>query len=334
MSHGERPLRLEALWEDLDAGQIVERLQFDSKDGLEDWIRPTLYDGWGLPPDVVVERVVVSGVNALAFVRTDVSAFVMKWATADSEPSRSDVGFRAMRKLDAVGVSVALPVPTRSGADALQLVDRRVALHPFMEGTHLSVGDDEQVRTAGRVLARLHDALSDVEEPWPEGPVGERTDPEREAQSFLDSVRSESLCSAYSAAHRDTARLTAAALGEFHAIPEPQLVHFDFRSANLIWNDSLRTLTVLDFEEIRLAPRALDIARSAALLGTRFRDWVPTTAHQRAEFLAGYLEVDQLEDSELRSVQIYLCIELLRGAQAGWGREPWLQQARQAADAL
>ena len=52
-----------------------------------------------------------------------------------------------------------------------------------------------------------------------------------------------------------------------------QLVHNDFRSANLL-HDGTRISAVLDFEEVTYGTRVADLARATVLLGTRVRGHV------------------------------------------------------------
>ena len=66
-----------------------------------------------------------------------------------------------------------------------------------------------------------------------------------------------------------------------------QLVHFDFRSANILC-DRGEITAILDFEEARHEHRLVELARAAVLLGTRYHNWGPVPAEVRAEFLTGY----------------------------------------------
>ena len=72
-----------------------------------------------------------------------------------------------------------------------------------------------------------------------------------------------------------------------------QLVHGDFRSANILCTGA-GIAAVLDFEEARLDHCVDELARSAVMLGTRFRDWGPVTSDVRARFREGYESVRRL----------------------------------------
>jgi homoserine kinase type II len=79
----------------------------------------------------------------------------------------------------------------------------------------------------------------------------------------------------------------------------PQLLHHDFRSANVLCAGA-EVAAVIDFEEARLGHRVVELARSAVMLGTRFRNWGPVSAEVRAGFLAGYQSVRRLTPIEAR----------------------------------
>jgi homoserine kinase type II len=66
-----------------------------------------------------------------------------------------------------------------------------------------------------------------------------------------------------------------------------QLIHHDFRAANLIW-DGEKIAAPLDFEELRWGYRVEDLAWAAVHLGTRFRNWGPVPEEVHALFLGTY----------------------------------------------
>ncbi|MGN6413632.1 phosphotransferase enzyme family protein [Flexivirga sp.] len=76
-----------------------------------------------------------------------------------------------------------------------------------------------------------------------------------------------------------------------------QLVHGDFRSANIL-HDGLRITAVLDFEEVTSGSRVADLARATVLLGTRYHDWKATSPGTRHAFVAAYDEVAPLTGAQ------------------------------------
>jgi homoserine kinase type II len=82
-----------------------------------------------------------------------------------------------------------------------------------------------------------------------------------------------------------------------------QLVHNDFRSANLL-HDGTSITAVLDFEDVTYRSRVSDLAKATVLLGTRFHNWGPTTRLVREAFVEAYRDQSPLtnaEQNQLRS---------------------------------
>lgn len=82
-----------------------------------------------------------------------------------------------------------------------------------------------------------------------------------------------------------------------------QLVHNDFRSANIL-HDGTRITAVLDFEEVAYRTRVADLAKAAVLLGTRYHDWGPTSQPLREAFVAAYRSQAPLTSVELNELQL------------------------------
>jgi homoserine kinase type II len=80
-----------------------------------------------------------------------------------------------------------------------------------------------------------------------------------------------------------------------------QLVHNDFRSANLL-HDGATISGVLDLEEITYDTRVGDLAKAAVMLGTRYRNWAPTSAEVRAVFIESYSTCSRLTSEDHREL--------------------------------
>ncbi|HET6911707.1 MAG TPA: phosphotransferase [Mycobacteriales bacterium] len=76
-----------------------------------------------------------------------------------------------------------------------------------------------------------------------------------------------------------------------------QLLHMDFRSANLL-HDGTRISAVLDWERVTYGTRIADLAHAAVLLGTRYHDWAPTREDVRQTFIDAYSEQSPLTSAE------------------------------------
>ena len=81
-----------------------------------------------------------------------------------------------------------------------------------------------------------------------------------------------------------------------------QLVHNDFRSANLL-HDGTSITAVLDLEEATYRSRVSDLAQATVLLGTRFHNWGPTSKLIREAFVEAYCEQAPLTNAEHKQLQ-------------------------------
>jgi homoserine kinase type II len=81
-----------------------------------------------------------------------------------------------------------------------------------------------------------------------------------------------------------------------------QLVHNDFRSANLL-HDGSGIRAVLDFEAVTYSTRVADLAKATVLLGTRYHDWGATSLLVREAFVEAYRERSPLTAIEYDEVQ-------------------------------
>ncbi len=283
--------RLEMLWESCDPEQtLAQRFGFADADAVDGWLRVTLATYW----DVIIEscdRVVMSDHNALAWLTTTSGALIAKWSAASKLFPRLSRVARLTQWLDGEGLPVSAPVPSRHGAVQVELDGVSMALQHVIDGTMLDVAHPEQVRAAGATLAELHRALRrspDVEYSLAQSetlvPVASRM------ACWLESEKPHVPKPAQQALRRLVA--SARVLDDV-----PQLVHGDFRSANVLCSGS-SVVGVLDFEEIRRDHCVDELARSAVLLGTRFHDWGPVSPEVHAQFLAGYETVRRLSPPE------------------------------------
>lgn len=81
-----------------------------------------------------------------------------------------------------------------------------------------------------------------------------------------------------------------------------QLVHNDFRSANLL-HDGTGITAVLDFEEVKYRSRVSDLAQATVLLGTRYHNWGPTSQFVRDTFVGAYCDQAPLTNAEQNQLQ-------------------------------
>ncbi|GIF14171.1 phosphotransferase [Actinoplanes teichomyceticus] len=290
---------VQMLWEAHDPHQALSaRFGFPDAPAAGRWIADTLDEHWGVRVDSC-ERIVMSGGNALAWLGTPSGRLLAKWSVVSERFPRLAAVARLTSWLEGRGQPVSAPVPARDGRLQAEVGGVSIGLQRVICGDLLDIADPGQVRAAGAVLARLQDALAAYPDadrfPTPPGasaPLAQRV------TGWLDA------CAEHlPAAARDALRgLVAGAPPD--RLPR-QLVHFDYRSANILCAGGEVT-AVIDLEEARPEHRLVELARAAILLGTRYHDWGPVPAEVRAQFLAGYRAVRPLAPAEADWLDILL----------------------------
>jgi homoserine kinase type II len=290
MSDSRVPM-LEMLWEAHDPhGALKERFGFGDALSAGHWVEATVREQWGIRVDCC-ERIVISDRNALAWVTTPSGRLLAKWSVVRERFPRLSQIARLTHWLDGKGLPVSAPVRSVDGRLQVEAGEVSMCIQQVVQGGLLNVDDAEQVQAAGAILARLHHALAgypDADQVVP--PRGRPKPLAARVTAWLDSA-SEHVPEAARDALR---RLVADAPPD---LPAMQLVHGDFRSSNVLC-DGPRIAAVIDFEEARLDHCIDEVARSAVMLGTRFRDWGPVSAEVRTMFLSGYQSVRRLTPCE------------------------------------
>jgi homoserine kinase type II len=308
---------LEMLWEAHDPHQALSgRFGFGDSRAAGRWVAAMLDEHWGVAVDFC-ERIVISDGNALAWVGTPTGRLLAKWSVVPERFPRLAEVARLTRWLDKRGLPVSAPVPTRDGRLHTEVDGVSMGLQRVIDGALLDIDDPGQVRAAGAVLARLQDALAAYPQadhtPALAGPAEPLT---QRVTGWLDTHAAH-----LPAAARDALRRLVA-----DAPPDTlprQLVHFDFRSANILCA-SVEITAVIDFEETRHEHRLVEVGRAAILLGTRYHHWRPTPAQVRTQFLAGYQAVHPLTPAETAWLDILLLWQALAMVPpgddpTGWG---------------
>jgi homoserine kinase type II len=308
---------VEMLWEAHDPRRALDgRFGFGDGESAGRWVAATLDRYWGVRIHSC-ERIVISDHNALAWVGTPSGRLVAKWSVVPGRFPHLVEMARLTRWLDGQGLPVSAPLPALDGRLQIEVDGASMCLQHEIEGDLLDTADPDQVRAAGAVLARLQDALAAYPDTdrvaalaGPSVPLAARV------TGWLDSGAAQVPATA-----RDTLRgLVADAPAD--RLPT-QLVHRDFRSANILCA-GVEVAAVIDFEEARLDHRVVELARSAVMLGTRYRNWGPVSAEVRAGFLAGYRSVRRLTPVEAGWWDILLLWQVLAivppgDDPTGWG---------------
>lgn len=282
---------LEMLWEDGDPADALDRrFGFTSQEAAGAWLANTVDKHWGLEVDAC-ERIVISADNALAWVSTPSDRLVAKWSVAPKRFGRLTALAELSAWLKDQGLPVSAPLASRGGDLQVEVGGSSMSLQREMAGDLLDPADLTQARAAGLVLAQLHASLAQ----YPRSSTLDLYDGSAPLNSRISDWLDADVKGVSAAARETLRRLVQDAPAS--PIP-PQLVHGDFRSANVLWDDG-RIAAVLDLEEARWDHPIDELARSAVLLGTRYRDWGPVPRDTRLEFLHGYQSVRPLAPAEM-----------------------------------
>ena len=308
---------LEMLWETHDPhGVLEERFGFAGAVAAGSWVAATVHKHWGIRVDSC-ERIVISDRNALAWVTTPSGQLLAKWSVAPARFPRLSQIAQLTHWLDGNGLPVSAPVPSLDGRLQVEVEEVSMCLQRVIQGDLLDVGDPHQVRAAGAILARLHHALAGY--PGTDQIVAPEGRPEQLAARVTGWLGSAG--QHVPEAGRNTLRMLVAD-APADLLPT-HLVHGDFRSSNVLCTGP-KIAAVIDFEEARLDHCIVEVARSAVMLGTRFRDWGPVSAEVRATFLSGYRSVRQLtlvEESWWDVLVLWYALALVPPGDdpTGWG---------------
>ena len=275
------------LWEAHDPDRALEeRFGFGDAGSAGRWVVASVHDHWGIRTEAC-ERIVISDRNALAWVTTPSGRLLAKWCVTPARFARLSQVAELTWWLDGHGLPVSAPVPAMDGRRQIEVEEVSMCLQRVVPGELLDVGDPDQVRAAGAVLARLHHALAGYRGTDLVVPPDQRPEP-------LSARIGGWLGAAGEQVPEVGRTILRRLVDEAPADRLPtQLVHGDFRSSNILCIGA-EIAAVLDFEEARLDHCVDELARSAVMLGTRFRNWGPVTGDVRARFLAGYESVRRL----------------------------------------
>lgn len=310
---------VEMLWESVEPlSALRDRFGFDSEAVAHDWLALVLREGWSFEL-FAVSRMVLSGTNALAWMSTSHGLLVAKWTADRSSIGRRNQIGEVLRVIRRRGLPVSAPIPALNGTSQFVHEQMSVSVQYAFEGSILDCTSNVQVREAGKVLAELHEALGD-----------------RDSMPEADLLPASTL-----GVHESVAGWLAHAppwlpspglrrlrrmLSDESPVRLPrQIVHGDYRSTNVLWSSS-RISTVLDFDDMRVAHRVDEVARSCVLLGTGFREWHPVSQSVREEFVGGYQSAARLTDDEKRLLPL-LTLQNALAAIPGADSSDWMDAA-------
>ena len=283
------------LWEATEPQEALRtRFGFDNSTAVVDWISSTLSRVWTIPV-LAVPRMVISDHNAIVWVESSRGPLVVKWSRDQDRFERLEAASRLLTWLDGLGLPVAAPIAPPHGPDRV-LVDGplgplSVVVLPELDGGWLDITDETAVRGAGAALAQLHKAMRDY--------ADDRCRPDTVTMSLTDRLEHWLTDDDRGFAPAASAPLRGLVDGLPPLDDRRQLVHHDFRAANILTHAS-DVVGVLDFDEVRWDHPLVDLAQASVYLGTRFTDWGPTPVSVRQQLAEGYATVCPLTSADRR----------------------------------
>lgn len=320
---------VEMLWEAGDPHRELEaRFGFSDAPSVGRWVSGIVAELWGIRTNSC-DRILISDRNALAWLTTPDGPLVAKWSIAPDRFSRLRQIAQLTDWLNGQGLPVSTPIPARDGRLQIEVNRVSIGLQHHIPGELLDVTDADQVRAAGAVLARLHDALATYPDAdCVQGP------PDSFAPFRPLAARVANWVAAAEHLTAATRDFLYARLVDTPPDPLPiQLGHWDYRSANLLCSGT-EIAAILDFEQLRRDHRIVELARSATMLGTRYRNWGPVPPEVHSQFLAGYQSVHRLTPAEARWWDLLLLWQTLIVVSPDDDPTGWWQSAQNQLDRL
>lgn len=314
-----RMTSLEMLWERTNPAEALrERFGLADAAAATAWVARVLGEEYGVRL-AHCDRIVMSHLNALAWVRAaDGTRLILKWTPQSSEFPRLAALAEVSAWLEDHGVPASVPLRALRGGRQVERDGVSLGLQRVIDGDLLDVTDADEVRAAGVMLARMHEALAEC-------PAASRLqDPARPARPLRERILAwiDEEPAQLTQATREGLRRMVVEAGD-----EPQhrqLVHGDYRSANVLCRRGA-VVGVLDLEEARWDLPITELARQAVLIGTRYHDWGPVPRHTHECLREGYESVRPLTGAEQRwwnPLVLWFTLLMVPAGDdpTGWGR--------------
>ena len=270
------------LWESVDAeAALTRRFGFTTVDAAVRWLDETLSSRYKIELGTV-DRLVISAGNLMAWTVTSEGPLIVKCCVSPGEHPRLQAIAELLAWLRQEDFPVSAPVPTPDGELQIEAGALSVGVQRVVAGDMLDAGNPDHAARAGTVLARLHELFLRYPRA---GDLDRNPTPvalEADIAEWLhkDAPGDPRLQSAVAALRQGAAGLDSSGMGR-------QLLHLDYRSANILWAGG-DIVAVLDFEQIATGYRVADVAQAATLLGTLYHNWGPLSPESLAAFLAAY----------------------------------------------
>lgn len=305
------------LWESTDPqSALTRRFQFATPEAARDWLLATVPHTYGITV-VSVDRLVMSSYNLLAWLTTAEGTLLAKCCAFPPAHPRLLAAGELVVWLAQRGLPVSAPLLSTTGTVQVQCDHLSLGVQRVIAGALLDPTDLAQAQVAGVALARLHQALASypaataLASPTSVPPLSALID--EWAAKNRTSITDPALVAGSTILLQRTEQLAM-------SMPLPtQLVHGDYRAANILWQEN-RIAAVLDFEEARWGYRVNDLAWAAVYLGTRYHDWGPIARDVHQIFLQSYTAVEPLTAAEEAWLPLLLTWHTISLTNAAAGR--------------
>jgi len=217
-----------------------------------------------------------------------------------------------------LGLSVPMVVLNRHGDITTETEDGTYALSTFVAGGQYRRGQIPALaaRSMGETLGKLHLALGRLAEPRPyvpPDPLATQRHLERVLALALPwqarSVVDERSCRVLR--HKLACLERYAPFAKDLPAMREQLVHGDYQETNLIFDDDERVAAVLDFDNLRFNPRAVEVTRTLSLCFLHEGILLPDAD----AFFTGYQQIMHVPESEVATyaaLRTYLSCTIAR----------------------
>ena len=282
------------LWESSNPDTVLaQRFHFATTDKATHWLADRIGRTYGLTV-VSVDRLVMSSYNLLAWLTTTQGALLAKCCAFVAAHQRLRQVGELVVWLGQMQLPVAAPLVATVGSvqvlcDHLSLSLQRVISGELLDPTQLV-----QAERAGVTLAQLHQALATypyataLATPAPVPSL--LTQIEQWVQQKKATLTDPTLTANVTRLLAQVSQLATSPLAT-------QLVHGDYRAANVLWREN-EIAAILDFEEVRWGYRVNDLAWAAVHLGTRYHDWGPIALTVQQTFIQSYRAAYPLDAAE------------------------------------
>lgn len=285
-----QPLQPTMLWESSEPNTVLaQRFHFATTDDAIRWLIDRVGPTYGLTV-VSVDRLVMSSYNLLAWLTTTQGALLAKCCAFVMAHQRLRQVGELVVWLGQMQLPVAAPLVATVGSVQVLCDHLSLSLQRVIPGELLDPTQPVQAGRAGVTLAQLHQALA----AYPYAATLAPPAPMAALPMLLADWANQKLAAITDPTLIASARRLLGQVNQLATTPlATQLIHGDYRAANVLWRES-DVAAVLDFEEVRWGYRINDLAWAAVHLGTRYHDWGPIALTVQQAFLHSYRTVQSL----------------------------------------